>query len=439
MKKLFLVLLLAPIICLSQANILNTKKSSEIETVSRIVEGSEKPYEYEHVSDDDIIFSFTTWEVIDLNQRVNFPLYYPTDINIVTEDRRPLIHYLFQAIQDPQYGVPAYLDDNLTIPLDDKDIESIKEYKRLRRGVDGDNVLVGQEWFEDKGSWRAHLQSLGYEFPDGEEWVNYDPLSDEMSIMIEENPDRYEKFLKKWELAAASIMGDEDFDSASFDPSDVRKYLIKGIWYFDKKSTQLRYRPIAIGPVAVTAEDKFDQNFGDEDYGSSESGGGSDWGFGGDDDDSDDDGDDWGWGSGDDDDDDDDSDDNENTEVAEVDEDSQDSSEEDESEITGFDSTTQVDIDPDKEYTAMFWVFFPEVREVLHKAYAFNDKNMSKPMSFDHLINSRQFAATIYKEANVYQDRDIRKYINNNSLMQLLESERIREKIRNREQDMWSY
>ena len=438
MKKIFSVLLLTPIICLSQANILNTKKSSEIETVSRIVEGSEKPYEYEHVSDDDIIFSFTTWEVIDLNQRVNFPLYFPTDINIVTEDRRPLIHYLFQAIQDPQYGVPAYLDDNLTIPLDDKDIEGIKEYKRLKKGADGDGVLVGEEWFADKGSWKAHLQSLGYEFPDGEEWVNYDPLSDQMSDLFDENPERYNEFYKKWELAATSIMADEDFDSASFDPSDVRKYLIKGIWYFDKKSTQLRYRPIAIGPVAVSAEDKFEQNFNLDDYGSSESGGGSDWGFGGDDDDSDDDGDDWGWGS-DDDDDDDDSDDNENTEVAEVEEDSQDGSEEDESEITGFTSINQGDVDPDKEYTAMFWVFFPEVREVLHKAYAFNDKNMSKPMSFDHLINSRQFAATIYKEANVYQDRDIRKYINNNSLMQLLESERIREKIRNREQDMWSY
>ena len=64
---------------------------------------------------------------------------------------------------------------------------------------------------------------------------------------------------------------------------------------------------------------------------------------------------------------------------------------------------------------------------------------MSKPISFDNLINSRRFSATVYKEANVYQDRDIRKYIGKNSLMQLLESQRIKEKIREREQDMWSY
>jgi len=87
----------------------------------------------------------------------------------------------------------------------------------------------------------------------------------------------------------------------------------------------------------------------------------------------------------------------------------------------------------------MFWVFYPETREVLSKAYAFNRKNMSKPLYFDRLINSRRFSGTIFKEANVYQDRDIRDYISKNALMQLLESDRIKEKIRNREHDMWSY
>ena len=41
--------------------------------------------------------------------------------------------------------------------------------------------------------------------------------------------------------------------------SDVRKYIIKGVWYFDRISTELKYRPIAIGPVAVSAEDKYAQ------------------------------------------------------------------------------------------------------------------------------------------------------------------------------------
>ena len=92
------------------------------------------------------------------------------------------------------------------------------------------------------------------------------------------------------------------------------------------------------------------------------------------------------------------------------------------------------------DYVELFWVFYPDARNSLHKAMAFNDKNTSKPISFDHLINSRRFSAGyIYKEDNVYEDREINDYISENALMQLLESQRIKEKIRNLEQDMWSY
>ena len=84
MKKLFSVLLLTPFFCFSQANLLNTKSSFEIKKVSKQVDEDAKPLDYEYVSDDDILFSFTTWEVIDLNQRVNFPLYFPTEISLVS-------------------------------------------------------------------------------------------------------------------------------------------------------------------------------------------------------------------------------------------------------------------------------------------------------------------------------------------------------------------
>lgn len=93
----------------------------------------------------------------------------------------------------------------------------------------------------------------------------------------------------------------------------------------------------------------------------------------------------------------------------------------------------------EKDYIDLFWVFFPSVRDVLHENYAFNDKNSSAPISFDHLLNARRFSATIYQEENVQGDRKISEYMKENSQMQLLESERIKEKIRNFEQDMWSY
>jgi uncharacterized protein YaaW (UPF0174 family) len=61
------------------------------------------------------------------------------------------------------------------------------------------------------------------------------------------------------------------------------------------------------------------------------------------------------------------------------------------------------------------------------------------PITFDHLLNSRRFNAVIYKEENVYGDREIAEYMKENSQMQLLESERVKDKIRDFEQDMWNY
>lgn len=94
--------------------------------------------------------------------------------------------------------------------------------------------------------------------------------------------------------------------------------------------------------------------------------------------------------------------------------------------------------DEDAALVELFWVFIPEVREVLHEAKTFNRKNSAQPISYDHVLNSRRFSAVIYKEDNVYGDRPIDDYVQDNALMQLLESERIKESIRNVEMDMWS-
>ena len=100
-KSVFLLVLLLNLsIGFSQANLLNTKSSYELETVSKIEEGAEfKPLDYAKVSDEDIVFSYTTWEVMDLNERVNFPFLYPIDIYSVTPDRKPLIHYLIDGVR----------------------------------------------------------------------------------------------------------------------------------------------------------------------------------------------------------------------------------------------------------------------------------------------------------------------------------------------------
>lgn len=93
----------------------------------------------------------------------------------------------------------------------------------------------------------------------------------------------------------------------------------------------------------------------------------------------------------------------------------------------------------DKDYIELFWIFFPDAREVLHDAKAFNDKNSAMPISFDQILNSRRFNSVIYKEENVYGDRSINEYMKDNAQNQLLESDRVKEKIRDFESDMWNY
>lgn len=96
------------------------------------------------------------------------------------------------------------------------------------------------------------------------------------------------------------------------------------------------------------------------------------------------------------------------------------------------------DIEDDELYE-LFWIFFPEARQVLHDAKVFNPKNASQPISFDHLLNARRFSSVIIKEENIYGNRSIADYIRGNALFQLLEADRIKEDIRDREIDMWNY
>ena len=93
----------------------------------------------------------------------------------------------------------------------------------------------------------------------------------------------------------------------------------------------------------------------------------------------------------------------------------------------------------DEELYELFWVFYPSARNILHKAKVFNPKNVSQPISYDHLLNARRFSSVIVREENMYGNRKIADYIRGNSLFQLLEADRIKESIRDKEVDMWNY
>jgi gliding motility associated protien GldN len=145
-------------------------------------------------------------------------------------------------------------------------------------------------------------------------------------------------------------------DTYSIGTQDVTGYMIKGMWYFDKRQGELKYRLLALAPMSKDVQ------------------------------------------------------------------------------TLGVEGLEERD-----ELFELFWVFFPAVRDVLHDAKVFNPKNASQPISFDHLLNARRFNSVIVREENIYGNRGIEDYVRGNSLFQLLEADKIKESIRDREIDMWSY
>ena len=144
-------------------------------------------------------------------------------------------------------------------------------------------------------------------------------------------------------------------DTFRIQTQDVEGYMLKGMWYFDKRQGEMKYRLLALAPMGRDVQ------------------------------------------------------------------------------------TLGVENIEDENLYELFWIFFPNARGVLHDSKVFNPKNASHPISFDHLLNARRFSSVIVKEENIYGNRAIADYVRGNSLFQLLEANKIKEDIRNREMDMWNY
>lgn len=84
----------------------------------------------------------------------------------------------------------------------------------------------------------------------------------------------------------------------------------------------------------------------------------------------------------------------------------------------------------------MFWIYYPEAREMLAKQQVFNIFNDSAPMTWEDLMEMRFFSSYIYKESNVF-DRRLQEYLSGVDL--LLEADKIKKEIFNFEHDLWSY
>jgi gliding motility associated protien GldN len=279
----------------SQSNLLNAKRPSDIgvKTAEQLAVDNDKPLEYGYVDDRDILWSKVVWEYVDLNEKINLPLYYPVDTTNVSKDRRSLFDTLLRGIKNGKI-TEIYDDSYFTAKMTKSEIS---------------NKLF-----------RVDTTDAGFD-----------------------------------ELNAGSTDISEYIDKINLTSQDIEGFKIKGLWYFDKRQGELKYRMLALAPVAPDV-----QTMGRED----------------------------------------------------------------------------LNID---EQLPLFWVWFPDARNILHEMKVFNEKNSAYPISFDHLLNARRFSSLIYREENIYGDRDVDQYVKGNSLFQVIESNKIKEYIRNKELDMWNY
>ncbi len=244
-----------------------------------------KPMPLPTVREADVLWSKKVWRIIDLREKMNLPLYYPT---VENDGFKNLITLLLDGVESGLITpYDARLDDDFKVPM---------TYEQVQEAFGAEEST--------------------------EETIDFDTGERKM----------------------VTIQGE-------IRPGEIKQYMIKEEWYFDKQSSSLNVRIVGICPIREFTRD--------------------------------------------------------------------------------IDQAGQV------QRTKVFWVYYPEARNLLATNKVLNPYNHAQSMSFDDLFIKRFFNSYIVKESNVYNNRDISAYLSGKDAM--LESKRIENDIFNFEQDLWEY
>lgn len=246
-----------------------------------------KPISYKFLREGDVMWTKRLWRVIDLREKINMPLYYPTT---QIGDRMSLIDLLLWGINTE--GIVAYSDD------DDRFTQPIS---------------------------RAQIDE------------KFGAIEKPFSF-VDENGVEQTKIIK------------EEIKS-----SQVKQYMLKEDWFFDKQHSMLDVRIIGIAPIRFYLPD----------------------------------------------------------------------------------DAVSIDGDDEMRRSTPFWIYFPEARRILANHEVFNDQNDAERRTYDDIFFKRQFSSFVFRESNVHDDRMIQEY--SIGIQSLLESEEIKKRIFNYEQDLWEY
>ena len=266
-----------------------------------VVSMRNQPLKYGFIEDKDILKSMVVWEIIDMNDKLNQPFYHNED-GLVSQNKS-LYQLLFDAINDGK--ITEVYDDEMFM---------------TRLSPDAIASRIKNEVMSDAGIDRLN----------------------EAGTLTE---DEKREFTNVYETKT----------------ENVKVLKIKGMWYIDRRDSQMKYRLLGIAAM-------------------------------------------------------------------------------------GQDPSTMGQYGPDGQPIAskdelidLFWVYYPDAREVLANSVVFNNKNLSSDITFDDILNARRFSTIIYKSDNGLGNGVIKDYIPRDADAQLEESERIKAQILQMENDMWNY
>jgi len=157
-----------------------------------------KPVIYPPIREADVMFKKKIWRILDLRQKINFPLYYPSFKPI--EDRMSLIDLILMGVKDEQMTVYD--------PSEGDEFTTVLPYVEIEKNFDAGFDTIQQE----------------------------DPETGEIIDKVIKN---------------------------EMHTYEVKRYMMKEIWYFDKQRSMLQVRIIGLCPIRMYVKEGADEG-GDE-------------------------------------------------------------------------------------------------------------------------------------------------------------------------------